>query len=48
MSTIHKIFVLVMMASMLLAACGPAAPAFECTDSIGCVDIGPGEPIHLA
>jgi branched-chain amino acid transport system substrate-binding protein len=25
---------------------GPSA--FECTDSIGCVDIGPDEPIHIA
>lgn len=27
----------------------PAAPAaFQCTDSIGCVDIGPSDPIHIA
>jgi branched-chain amino acid transport system substrate-binding protein len=27
----------------------PAEPvAFECTDAIGCVDIAPGDPIHLA
>jgi len=28
----------------------PAAPAagFECTDSIGCVDVGPADPIHIA
>jgi branched-chain amino acid transport system substrate-binding protein len=29
----------------------PAAPepaAFECTDAIGCVDIGPTDPIHIA
>jgi branched-chain amino acid transport system substrate-binding protein len=25
-----------------------APAAFECTDSIGCVDVAPGEPIHLA
>jgi branched-chain amino acid transport system substrate-binding protein len=25
-----------------------AAGAFECTDAIGCVDIAPGEPIHIA
>jgi branched-chain amino acid transport system substrate-binding protein len=60
------------LASMMLAACGapapaateaPAAPAateapvaateapvaaFECTDAIGCVDIAPGEPVHIA
>ena len=33
-------------ASMLLTACGGAA--FECTDEIGCVDIAPDEPIHIA
>ena len=60
------------LASMMLAACGapapaateaPAAPAateapvvateapvaaFQCTDAIGCVDIAPGEPVHIA
>jgi branched-chain amino acid transport system substrate-binding protein len=35
-----------MIASMALGACGPAA--YECTDAIGCVNIAPGEPIHLA
>lgn len=35
-----------MIASMALGACGPAA--YECTDPIGCVDIAPGEPIHIA
>jgi len=33
-------------ASMALGACGPAA--YECADALGCVDIAPGEPIHLA
>jgi branched-chain amino acid transport system substrate-binding protein len=33
-------------ASMLLTACGGAK--FECTDAIGCVDVAPGEPIHIA
>jgi branched-chain amino acid transport system substrate-binding protein len=35
-----------MVASMLLAACG--APAYECTDAIGCVDIAPDEPVKIA
>ncbi len=35
-------------ASMILAACGPKKAAFECTDAIGCVDIAPDEPIHIA
>jgi len=33
-------------ASILLTACGGAK--FECTDAIGCVDIAPDEPVHLA
>ncbi len=33
---------------MVLAACGTAAPAYTCTDSIGCVKIGPTDPIHIA
>ena len=35
-----------MIASMLLSACGGAK--FECADAIGCVDIAPGEPVHIA
>jgi branched-chain amino acid transport system substrate-binding protein len=33
---------------MVLTACGPAAPTYTCTDSIGCVKIGPTDPIHIA
>lgn len=32
---------------ILLTACQPAAPPFECTDAIGCVEIAPGEPIEI-
>ena len=45
---------LLAIAAMLLAACQPAAApteapkAFTCTDSIGCLDIAPGDPIHIA
>jgi branched-chain amino acid transport system substrate-binding protein len=35
-------------ASMALGACGPAASTFECTDAIGCVDVAPGEPVKIA
>jgi len=42
------LFAMLMVASMVLAACGAAAPAFECTDAIGCVDIAPGEAVHIA
>jgi branched-chain amino acid transport system substrate-binding protein len=37
---------LLLVAGMVLAACGPAP--FECADAIGCVDIAPDEPIHIA
>lgn len=36
----------VVLASLALGAC--AAPPFECTDAIGCVDVAPGDPIHIA
>jgi len=39
---------LVVAAALVLAACQPAAPAFQCTDTIGCVDIAPDAPIHIA
>lgn len=36
-------------ASLLLAACGgTSASTYECTDPLGCVTVGPSEPIHLA
>lgn len=39
------------LASMMLAACGGSAPAaatYECADALGCVTIAPGEPVHIA
>jgi branched-chain amino acid transport system substrate-binding protein len=33
---------------MLLTACGPKAATYTCTDPIGCVKIGPTDPIHIA
>jgi branched-chain amino acid transport system substrate-binding protein len=33
---------------MILTACGPAASTYTCTDTIGCVKIGPTDPIHIA
>ena len=38
----------VVAAALVLAGCQPAAPPFQCTDAIGCVDIAPAEPIHIA
>ena len=42
-----NILSLLLFASILLAACQPGAPPFECTDAIGCVDITPDEPIKI-
>jgi branched-chain amino acid transport system substrate-binding protein len=39
--------VLLLLAAVLLAGCGPAAAPSECTDTIGCVEVAPGEPIKL-
>ncbi len=38
---------LLLFASILLIACQPGAPPFECPDAIDCVDIAPGEPIKI-
>lgn len=36
-------------ASLILAACGSAgASTYVCDDPLGCVDVGPGEPIQIA
>ena len=66
MKRTFALFTVLVIAGMVLAACGPAATtvapaptaagpeptappaAFVCTDAIGCVDIAPGDPIHLA
>ena len=49
---IFAILSLMLVASMFLAACAKPAPAtkapFVCTDAIGCLDVAPGEPIHIA
>ena len=42
------VFAALMIVGLVLTACGPKAAAFECTDAIGCVDIAPDEPVHLA
>lgn len=43
-----SILSLIMVTSILLAACGSTAPALECTDAIGCVTYGPDEPVRIA
>ncbi len=44
------LFVLLAIAAiaLLAVACQPAAPKFECKDKLGCIDIGPNDPIHIA
>jgi branched-chain amino acid transport system substrate-binding protein len=42
------VFTAIMVATMLLSACGPKAAVYTCTDAIGCVNIGPTEPVHIA
>lgn len=39
---------ILMIASMVLSACSQAAATYSCADSIGCVTIGPTDPIHIA
>ncbi|HEX6269705.1 MAG TPA: branched-chain amino acid ABC transporter substrate-binding protein [Anaerolineales bacterium] len=44
----YALLAMLVIAGIVLAACAPAAATFECTDPLGCVDIGPNEPIHIA
>jgi branched-chain amino acid transport system substrate-binding protein len=39
---------LALTAVFVLSACAPSAPALTCTDKLGCITVGPNEPIHLA
>jgi branched-chain amino acid transport system substrate-binding protein len=43
----YKRLILVLLVTILLTACQSADPPFECTDTIGCLTIAPGEPIEL-
>ncbi|MFC1878329.1 branched-chain amino acid ABC transporter substrate-binding protein [Chloroflexota bacterium] len=45
---IFAVLSLLLVASLVLAACAPAAAPYECTDAIGCVTYAPGEPIRIA
>jgi len=42
------VFSALILATMVLSACGPKASTYECTDTLGCVTVAPGDPIHLA
>jgi branched-chain amino acid transport system substrate-binding protein len=44
----YALLALLVLASVVLAACGPAASTYECTDALGCVTIAPDEPVHIA
>jgi branched-chain amino acid transport system substrate-binding protein len=44
---LFALLAVLIVASMMLTACGGGAK-FECTDAIGCVDIAPDEPVHIA
>lgn len=48
MKRLFSLISLLVLASMVLAACGGGAAAYECTDALGCVTIGPDEPVHVA
>jgi branched-chain amino acid transport system substrate-binding protein len=38
---------LIVVVILFQAGCGPAPSPFECTDVIGCVEVGPDEPIKI-
>jgi branched-chain amino acid transport system substrate-binding protein len=48
MKRLFSLISLLVLASLVLAACGPGAAAYECTDTLGCVTIGADEPVHVA
>jgi len=39
---------LLLISSLVLAACRPATAPFTCSDAIGCLTVAPGAPIHIA
>ncbi len=46
----HNLFILaaiVFVVTTFMVACQQSGVSFECTDAIGCVDIGPDEPVKL-
>ena len=45
---IFSVLSLLIVASMLLAACGGGGADLVCEDEIGCVEVADGEAIHLA
>lgn len=47
MKKVFAFLMVLIMVGLAVAACGPAAK-YECADALGCIDIGPSEPIHIA
>ncbi len=45
---IFAILSVLILVAFALGACQPAATPYECTDAIGCVDVAPGDPVHIA
>jgi branched-chain amino acid transport system substrate-binding protein len=45
---LFALLAVLIVASMMLTACGGGAAAYECTDAIGCVDVAADEPVHIA
>lgn len=39
---------MLMVASLILSACGGGAAPYTCEDAIGCVDVAPGDPVRIA
>ena len=44
---LHKSFVLLLFTVILLTGCRSTVIPFECTDPIGCVEIGPDQPVKI-
>ena len=45
---LFAVLAVLMAVGMILTACGPAGPKYECDDAIGCVTYGPDEPVRIA
>ena len=48
MKRTSTLLALVILLSLALSACGGGAAEYVCDDAIGCVDIAPDEPVHIA
>ncbi len=46
-SKIWFAFLVLAALAIIVSACQPAAPKFTCSDKLGCVDVGPNDPVHI-